>query len=71
MKTQDEISRIKKVMGLLPEETQDDKKTKETGDKWIKCLNCKKKFTQTIHKGKKSKPICPNCGTDNDIINSK
>lgn len=40
---------------------------KESGEKWIKCKNCKKKFTQTIHKGKKSLPICPYCGTDNDL----
>lgn len=32
---------------------------------WIKCKNCRKKFTQTIHKGKKSLPICPTCGTHN------
>ena len=33
--------------------------------KWIKCRNCNSKFTQTIHKGKKSLPICPKCGTHN------
>ena len=33
--------------------------------KWIKCKNCRQKFTQTIHKGKKSLPICPKCGTHN------
>ena len=38
---------------------------KESDAKWIKCRNCKKKFTQTIHKDKKSSPICPNCGTHN------
>jgi hypothetical protein len=41
---------------------------KESGEKWIKCINCNKKFTQTIHKGKKSLPICPHCGTNNDIV---
>ena len=41
---------------------------KESGEKWIKCVNCKKKFTQTIHKGKKSLPICPHCGTNNDLV---
>jgi DNA-directed RNA polymerase subunit RPC12/RpoP len=41
---------------------------KESGEKWIKCVNCKKKFTQTIHKGKKSLPVCPHCGTNNGII---
>jgi len=45
-------------MGIISEE-------KESGEKWIKCTNCKKKFTQTIHKGKKSLPICPTCGTHN------
>lgn len=68
MRMKEEIYRIKQVMGLLPEETKDDKKAKESGEKWINCENCKKKFTQTIHKGKKSKPICPYCGTDNDIV---
>ena len=38
---------------------------KDPNAKWIKCRNCKKKFTQTIHKDKKSSPICPNCGTHN------
>jgi DNA-directed RNA polymerase subunit RPC12/RpoP len=47
---------------------EDELEEKESGEKWIKCVNCKKKFTQTIHKGKKSLPICPNCGTHNDIM---
>lgn len=33
--------------------------------KFLKCKNCNKKFTQTSHKGKKSLPICPWCGTHN------
>jgi DNA-directed RNA polymerase subunit RPC12/RpoP len=33
--------------------------------KFLKCKNCNKKFTQTTHKGKKSLPICPWCGTHN------
>lgn len=33
--------------------------------KYITCRNCRKKFTQTIYKGKKSDPICPYCGTVN------
>jgi hypothetical protein len=41
---------------------------KESGEKWVKCFNCKKKFTQTIYKGKKSLPICPNCGTHNSFL---
>lgn len=32
---------------------------------WITCRNCGSKFTQTVHKGKKSTPICPKCGTMN------
>ena len=42
-----------------------DEDKKESGEKYITCKNCKKKFTQTIHKGKKSDPICPTCGTYN------
>lgn len=34
-------------------------------EKFIKCRECNKKFTQTIHKGKKSLPICPYCGAHN------
>jgi 4a-hydroxytetrahydrobiopterin dehydratase len=50
----------------------DSKKTihEEKTEKFITCKNCKKKFTQTIHKGKKSLPICPNCGTHNTEKNS-
>jgi acetyl-CoA carboxylase beta subunit len=61
MNLQENIQRIKEVMGIQSEE-------KESGEKWIKCINCKKKFTQTIHKGKKSLPICPRCGTHNDMM---
>ena len=39
-------------------------KEKET-EKFIKCRECKKKFTQTIYKSKKSLPICPYCGAHN------
>ena len=38
---------------------------KESGERWIKCKNCNRKFTQTIHKGKESLPVCPRCGTYN------
>lgn len=58
MNLQEERNRIKEMMGLISEE-------KESGAKWIKCRNCKKKYTQTIHKGKKSALICPHCGTHN------
>lgn len=44
---------------------EENKTTKESGEKWIKCDNCNKRYTQTIHKGKKSLPICPHCGTHN------
>jgi rRNA maturation endonuclease Nob1 len=63
MKLQENIQRIKEVMNL-----KDELEEKESGEKWIKCINCKKKFTQTIHKGKKSLPICPYCGTHNDMM---
>jgi rubrerythrin len=33
--------------------------------KFLTCKNCRKKFTQTTHKKKKSLPICPYCGTHN------
>ena len=38
---------------------------KDDTAKFITCKNCRHKFTQTIHKGKKSLPICPTCGTHN------
>jgi formylmethanofuran dehydrogenase subunit E len=34
--------------------------------KFLTCNNCRKKFTQTTHKKKKSLPICPWCGTHNN-----
>lgn len=64
MNLQENIQRIKEVMNLKDEMQEE----KESGEKWIKCINCKKKFTQTIHKGKKSLPICPNCGTHNSSL---
>lgn len=33
--------------------------------KFLTCRNCRKKFTQTTYKNKKSLPICPYCGTHN------
>lgn len=50
--------------------TEELEEKKESGEKWIKCINCRKKFTQTIHKGKKSLPICPTCGTYNKQENT-
>lgn len=32
---------------------------------YIKCRNCRKLFTQTVYKKKKSIPICPHCKTVN------
>jgi hypothetical protein len=32
------------------------------GAKFLKCQGCRKLYTQTIHKGKKSIPVCPWCG---------
>lgn len=34
-------------------------------ERFLTCTSCKKKFTQTIYKGKKSEPICPHCGKHN------
>ena len=64
MNLQENIQRIKEVMNLNNEMQEE----KESGEKWIKCINCNKKFTQTIHKGKKSLPICPHCGTHNSSL---
>ena len=33
--------------------------------KFLKCKSCKKLYTQTTHKKKKSLPICPWCGKHN------
>jgi hypothetical protein len=75
MNLKENISRIKEVMGIYESEreTLDFSKRveKKSGEKWIKCKNCNKKFTQTIHKGKKSLPICPHCGTDNSIFSNE
>ena len=38
---------------------------KDKDAKFLTCKNCRKKFTQTTHKNKKSLPICPWCGTHN------
>ena len=34
--------------------------------KWLRCKACKKLFTQTIVKKKKSIPFCPHCKKIND-----
>jgi len=46
-----------------------DPKSKFGQPKWVKCRNCKKRFTQTVMRnGKKSLPICHYCGTHNQDI---
>lgn len=45
------------------------KKKLKDGERFIKCDSCKKLFTQTFHKGKKSLPICPWCGRHNTQFN--
>ena len=60
----------KKIKGVDEQAPLNDKQIKSIEDinkdaKFLKCKNCKKKYTQTTHKGKKSLPICPWCGTHN------
>jgi hypothetical protein len=60
----------KEKKGIEEQKPLTDKQVKSIEDlnkdaKFLKCHNCKKKFTQTAHKGKKSLPICPWCGTHN------
>lgn len=45
-----------------------EKNKKDNTAKFIKCSACKKWFTQTIHKKKKSLPICPWCGKHNTHV---
>lgn len=54
----------------MMEKKSDVTEEKDETAKYVKCRNCKKKYTQTIHKGKKSKPICPHCGTHEDLEGS-
>jgi len=63
--SQEKYEQILRSIKMLNRKNVEEKKS---GEKWVKCVNCNKKFTQTIHKGKKSLPICPHCGTNNDII---
>ena len=62
--------RYKFVDRIEEEKPLTDKQVKSIEDlnkdaKFLTCKNCRKKFTQTTHKGKKSLPICPWCGTHN------
>jgi hypothetical protein len=56
-------------MKIILTEDQLDKLVKtvkpKDGDKFIKCDSCRKLFTQTTKKGRKSLPICPWCGRHN------
>lgn len=42
------------------------KNEKDKDAKFLKCRACKKLYTQTTHKNKKSLPICPWCGKHNE-----
>ena len=63
--------RYKFVDRIEEEKPLTDKQVKSIEDlnkdaKFLTCKNCRKKFTQTTHKNKKSLPICPYCGTHNN-----
>ncbi len=60
----DKYNQILKSIELYKE-----KNKKDDTAKFIKCSACKKWFTQTIHKKKKSLPICPWCGKHNTHVN--
>jgi hypothetical protein len=60
----DKYNQILKSIELYKE-----KNKKDDTAKFIKCTACKKWFTQTIHKKKKSLPICPWCGKHNTQVN--
>ena len=62
--------RYKFVDRIEEEKPLTDKQVKSIEDlnkdaKFLTCKNCRKKFTQTTYKKKKSLPICPYCGTHN------
>jgi GNAT superfamily N-acetyltransferase len=60
----DKYNQIIKSIGLYKE-----KNKKDDSAKFLKCKACKKLFTQTIHKKKKSLAICPWCGKHNTDLN--
>jgi hypothetical protein len=69
----DRFKKYDKEVKGIEEAPLTDKQIKSIEDlnkdaKFITCRNCKKKFTQTSHKGKKSLPICPHCGTHNNEL---
>ena len=57
----DKYNQIIRSIELYKKQNEKDKDAK-----FITCMNCNKKFTQTTHKSKKSLPICPWCGTHNN-----
>ncbi len=59
--TDDKYNQIIRSVELYKKQNEKDKDAK-----FLTCKNCTKKFTQTTHKGKKSLPICPWCGTHNN-----
>jgi protein-arginine kinase activator protein McsA len=58
--TDDKYNQILRSIELYKKKNEKDKDAK-----FLTCGNCRSKFTQTTHKGKKSLPICPTCGTHN------
>ena len=56
----DKYNQIIRSIELYKKQNEKDKDLK-----FINCRNCRRKFTQTTHKGKKSLAICPTCGTHN------
>lgn len=56
----DKYNQIIRSIELYKKQNKKDKDLK-----FISCKNCRRKFTQTTHKGKKSLAICPWCGTHN------
>ena len=74
-KYNDAIDNYKKIIALNPAnlnkylqefgELYKKQNEKDKDLKFINCRNCRRKFTQTTHKGKKSLAICPTCGTHN------
>jgi hypothetical protein len=58
--TDDKYNQILRSIELYKKQNEKDKDAK-----FLTCMNCRKKFTQTAHKNKKSLPICPYCGTHN------
>lgn len=63
--TEEQFNRLKDNLQIPESELTEVKPPKDDTAKFIKCRNCRKLFTQTIHKKKVSLPICPWCKTHN------